>query len=509
MITNGKVVYSVSIKTTSSGNKVLINSLIYSCSGLLLKCFSFFLLPLYTTYLTTEDYGITSVVSSFIATACYVVAFSLYSAIMRFYVEFKDDPIKLKRFYGTIVTFAFLSGVVFLIVFSIFRRPLSKLLFLGLDYFPLVFVCLIMLIFNCQHTIFDNILRSQQKAMKCSICSIIYFFLGVTFNIFFVVVLKLGALGTMLATLCAYVLYTTYFVIEMSLTRSIEFCLDIKLLKSALKYSVPIIPHNISTQIAVLVSKLFISGSGSLSVLGVYTVATQFGNLADTIQGYVDSAYGPWLYEKLHNKEEGFKKVIRENVNLLTSAIGLFFIGISLFAHDYIVLFVEKSYVGSWKYVPLIVAVYGLKTAYYFFVEILLYYKEASRKVFWATMTGSIMNVFLSCFFIPWWGVYGSILADAVSMLIRTAIVILISKKQEDVGLKVRDFVKNYFVIEAFVAFGLILSATKYQSTFSIIDFGYRCCVVILYIVVSVMLNIQTVKAFWIRYKNKRSIIKK
>ena len=185
--------YSVSNKTTSSGSKVLINSLVYSCSGLLLKCFSFFLLPLYTVYLTTEDYGITSVVSSFIATACYLVAFSLFSAIMRFYVELKDDPKKLKRFYGTIVTFVFLSGVVFLVVFTIFRKPLSNLLFLGLDYFPLIFVCLIMLIFNCQHTIFDNILRSQQKAMKCSIASIIYFFVGVTFNIIFVVVFKLGA----------------------------------------------------------------------------------------------------------------------------------------------------------------------------------------------------------------------------------------------------------------------------------------------------------------------------
>ena len=43
---------------STSGKRVLINSVIYSCCGILQKCFSFFLLPLYTAYLTTEDYGL-------------------------------------------------------------------------------------------------------------------------------------------------------------------------------------------------------------------------------------------------------------------------------------------------------------------------------------------------------------------------------------------------------------------------------------------------------------------
>lgn len=327
---------------SSSGRKVLINSIIYSCSGLLLKCFSFFLLPLYTVYLTTEDYGINSVITSFISTASFIVAFSLFSAVMRFYVDLKEEPEKLKRFYGTISLFVFFSGTAFAVVLTIFRQFTSKYLFSGIDYYPLILVALISLIFNCEYTIFDNILRSQQRALKSSICSIIYFFVSVALNIFFVVGLKMGALGTLLASLIAYVLYTAYFVIEMSVTHTIKFCMDLKLLKDALKYSIPIMPHNLSTQIALFVSKLLISDVGSLADLGVYSVATQFGNIADTIQCYVDSAYGPWLYERLHNKENKYKKTIRQNVKLLIAVIGLFFVGISLFAQDYIVLFLQK-----------------------------------------------------------------------------------------------------------------------------------------------------------------------
>lgn len=490
-------------KSTSSGNKVLINSIIYSGSGLLLKCFSFFMLPIYTAYLTTEDYGITSIVTSFTITASYIVAFSLYSAVMRFYVDVKDDPEKQRRFYGTIVTFVFLSSLVFGIILTLLRKPVSKYLFSNVDYFPLIFVCLISLIFNCQHTIFDNILRSQQKALKSSIFSIAYFFLTLTMNLIFVAGMKLGALGTLLASLIGYLVYTLYFVVEMTVNHTIKFCLDLGLLKSALKYSVPIMPHNLSTQIALFVSKLLISGSGSLSSLGVYTVATQFGNIADTIQCYVDSAYGPWLYEKLHNREKDFRKTIKGNVNLLISAIGFFFIGISLFAQDYIVLFINKSYVEAWIYVPLIVTVFAIKTAYYFYVEVLFYYKEASRKLFWATLTSSFVNVILSYFLIPVWSVYGSILADAVSMLIRVAIIIAISKKYEDVGLELGCFVRNFIIIECFIVLGLLLSLIKYQTTFSLINFGYKILITLLYVAVAFMLNKKAIMDFIVRKKRQ------
>ena len=71
----------------ASPKKVVINSIVYASSGILLKCFSFFLLPLYTAYLSTEDYGITSIATSFINTMGFVVAFSLFSAVFSYEKE--------------------------------------------------------------------------------------------------------------------------------------------------------------------------------------------------------------------------------------------------------------------------------------------------------------------------------------------------------------------------------------------------------------------------------------
>lgn len=465
-----------------SGGKVILNSIIYSCSGLLLKCFSVFLLPLYTVYLTAADYGITSITGSFTKTMGFVVTLSLFSAITRFYVEFKDDPEKLKRFYGTVVVFSLLSGIGWALLLTVFQKPLSLYVFSGIDYYPVIMICLLSLIFNVQHHIYNDILKSQQKAMKASIVSIAFFFVTLGLNILFVVVLEKGVIGVLLSSLITDIVFFGVFMVDMIRSKAISFCLDIKLLKSALKYSIPIMPHNLSTQIATLISKAMIGGAASLTSLGLYSVAAQFGNMADTIQTYVNSAYAPWLYEKLHNKEVGYKITIRNTVRLLISVIGLLMLGLALFAQDYIVLFLEKSYAQAWRFVPLIVLVFAIKIVYYFYVNILFYYKKASRLLFTATLTGSLINVLLSAFMISVWGAYGSILADAIAMLIRVLVIVVISLRFEDIGLKIRDFVFNFIMIAVFIFVGLAPSYLRFDDSFSILNFVYKIVVVLLYI---------------------------
>ena len=99
---------------------------------------------------------------------------------------------------------------------------------------------------------------------------------------------------------------------------------------------------------------------------------------------------------------------------------------------------------------------------------------------------------------------YGSILADAVSMIVRVAIIIVISKRCEDIGLKLRDFIKSFVVIEVFICAGLLLSVFKYQSTFSILNFAYKCLVVLAYIAVVLLMNRTVVTAFINKIRNKK-----
>lgn len=492
-----------SFKPSNSSKKVLSNSAIYAVSGILQKCFSFFLLPLYTSFLSTEDYGITNVASGFLNTMSFIVSLSLYSAVMRFYVDYKNDGEKLKRFYGTVITFVFISSVFFICVLSIAHTALSTYVFKGIDFFPKIAICLLSLGFFCQHEIYDSILRSQQKAVKCSVLTILYFLITVSCNILFVVHYKMGANGVLLSTLISTFLYTCYFLIDIFIKKSVTICIDIKLLKEALRYSIPIIPHNLSTKFVELFSIVLIGGTKSLGVVGIYSIAAQFGGISDALQNYVNQAYTPWLFDQLKCHNDGFRETISRVARVLRLLFGFIFVCIGLFSQDYIFIFLDKSYMDAWHYVPLVVIVYSIKIPYYFYVSMLLYYKQASKKLFIATVSGSLVNVLLSAFAIPRWGAYGSIAADAVAMVIRVAIVYCIGSRYENIGLYLKDFVKSFCLILVVMTIGLLPSYYNNLQAFSISNFLYKTIIVLVCFVCLYAFNRKEIKRILDSYKHK------
>lgn len=147
----------------NSRRKVFENSFLYIFSSLLVKAINFLLLPLYTYFLTTEDYGIINLVTSFSNVGIYIIGLSLYSAILRFYVDYKDDKEKLKKFYGSIFTFIFLSGIVFFIIVIIFRNQVINLFFNGVSFFPYVFIGILSLIFISLHEAHQSVLKGMQQ----------------------------------------------------------------------------------------------------------------------------------------------------------------------------------------------------------------------------------------------------------------------------------------------------------------------------------------------------------
>ena len=155
----------------------------------------------------------------------------------------------------------------------------------------------------------------------------------------------------------------------------------------------------------------------------------------------------------------------------------------------FILLFINKEYNLAWVYVPCIVLVFAIKTIYYFYVEILFYYKKASKYLFTATLSSSIFNIILSFFMIKNWSVWGSILADAIAMMLRVSIVVYISTKFDDIGLRIRDFVTNFIIILMFICVGLGPSFIMHYSRFSLLYFCFKVFVICMYVVFIIMCN--------------------
>lgn len=479
-----------------SSKGVIKNSIIYTFNNIILKAFNFLLLPLYTTYLTTGDYGITNLVTSFTGVMSYIVVFSLYSAISRFYVDYKENKEEVKKFFGTIITFTIISGIVFTLIFILLKPIVMKYIFEGIKFYPTVLLVLFSMTFACLQTVYQYILQAMQMAKKFALRSIMYFFCSLLLNIMFVVVFKLGANGVILATLLSNIIFTLYMLIDLKAQDLLEICIDHEMLKSILRYSIPLMPHNLSTQLASLISKIFISNSFSLTSVGLFGLASQFGTIADTIQSSVNAAFQPWFYNQMNKERKALKKEVVSLSNTLVWIYGILFLGISLFAQELIMLFMGKNYWKAWTVVPLIVLTFSVKTIYYFYINILLYYKQATKYIFVATLSSSIFNVILSAVLIPKFDMYGSAIADGISMLLRVSIVVWLSKKYKSVGYKIITFIRSFILILIFMGIGLYFSYTMFMFKLNWGNFIYKLVVFSIYIFLALLTQRNKIKSY-------------
>lgn len=457
--------------------KVFKNSAIYTACNFLTKALNFILLPLYTAFLTTGDYGITGIIDNFRGVMCYLAIFSVQAAVMRFYIDYKDSEQALARYVGTLFFFSLLSTVGWSLLICALNPILMPLLFSGIDFAPTLIIALVGLAFSNVGMVYQQFLRGMENARLSAIFSIGNVLLTALLTIIFVVPLGMGANGVLLASCIDSIAFFLVALVHLRREGMIAFCIDWGILRDVLRYSIPLLPHNLSTNIAALVSAVLINGTGSLSAVGIYNLASKFGVVCDTLQSSVNTAYQPWLFRTLHEKVGNYKAEIVSFTETLLWVFAAVFVAVGLFIQEIILFALPASYAEAWPLVPLIVIVYSVKTVYYFYIGVLFYYKEAARFIFVATLSSSCLNVALSFPLIGLLGAYGSVLADGLSMVLRVGLVIWMSRKYEDVGYRIWQFARTTLVVFSVMAVGLVFSYTCFMYELSLLNLLWKLAV--------------------------------
>ena len=160
---------------------------------------------------------------------------------------------------------------------------------------------------------------------------------------------------------------------DLSKRNMLKIGIDINILKTILKYSFPLMPHTIAYNVSDYVTKVVISEHLTLSVLGVYSLSAQFGNVADVVLNSIQSAFQPWMFNILKEKQNSAKSALANVTYLLLWLYGVFFISIALFSKEVILFMVNDGYQNAWRYVSAIVVVIALKAPSYFYMNFLYY----------------------------------------------------------------------------------------------------------------------------------------
>ena len=375
-------------------------------------------LPVFTYFMTTEEYGIVNVYMSLVLVFTILLGANLHGAVSRYYYEQKKD---FPEFLGTSIIS---MSIVFLIGSSIlfwFRSELAELINLPEQ----VFSWLILFSYlSAVYSIFLQVFIPQKKAKLVSVVQVLSHYGKFAFIVLgFLIMVKQVYMGKIIGETIAMVFISFYLMYKIS--PFIEFTFIKTHLKYILNYSIPLIPFILSGYILHSFDQWYINAKLGNADAGLYSFAYKIGMLlAGFITALLDGSnpnYYKWMNEKQHDKVNLQIISLSKLLIIATAFLILFAIDIGT------VLALKKEFHEALPLVPIIVAgyfLYGLTQFYYRGI----YFQKRNIYLTLIVLLGGILNIILNSIYIPIYGYAAAAYTTLVSYLFMLIITILTTK---------------------------------------------------------------------------------
>ena len=416
-------------KASRSAQKIFNNSLLYTLGTLASKAVGFFLIPIYTYHMSSEEYGIATTVIAFVAAFSIVASLSLNAALIRFYQDYTDD--EKKRFVGTIVIGVIMNSVLFCFLLGLTAPLYADLLLKDIAFFPYILLGILSLMFEGIYTIYQSLLQAKQAGSRYSLNSIIYLFFHAVTVVLFVVVFKMGALGMILSNFATNVCFAVYGVFSMLKKGYMILTFDTGLFKKSIRYSLPILPHNLSNNLNTYAVKVIINSFLSYALSGIFSIAMQFSTMINLVQSSVNLAFRPWFIEQMKCGEEG-RREIRHMTCMIMALYSFCAVMISLVSRELIYFFAEESYFEGWRFVPLLIVAQLISFVYYSHVQTLMYHVGISKFTSICSLSGLLTNIAVSLLLVKPLGVIGIVVGQVAAKTVMSALTVYMSRKVEE-----------------------------------------------------------------------------
>lgn len=384
---------------------LLKNSSILGLGEVLSKLLVFLLLPLYSSVLTTGEYGIATLVADFSNLLFPVVTLGVSQAVFRYsYGKRKDRPAVFTA--GLTMLFA---GMVLFVLAS----PLFKMIPRLSDYVLLLGMYVFMFALN---TLCGSFLRGMNAVKPFAIKGIICTASNLIFNVIFLLVFRLGITGYLLANICGDFMAVLYMVIFGDLLEYIEpKQITKKIFVEMIRFSVPLIPTTICWWIVNMSDRFMITYMVNESANGVYAAAYKIPNIMITVTGIFINVWQMSLVNEENRGEKWgkFFTQIYDGFKSVMFVAGTFIILLCKVAAK---LLLRNDFYDAWEYMPYL-TVACIFEGITSFVGVIYIVKKKSVNSLICASSGAVINVILNFILIRSIGAMGAALATMISYM--------------------------------------------------------------------------------------------
>lgn len=382
------------------------NTLIFTVGKFVSKLIVIFMLPFYTSYLTSAEYStadlITNLCNLLIPMACLGVSEGIFRGAASKNVDKESF---------------FTNGALLMIIGSAFFLALSPILNL-FDYFnEYIWLIILYVLASNIHSVCSQYVCAIGRTKLFAGQGVLNTMLTVLLNILFLVGFDMGINGYVLSIVLADFLSTVFLVFVAKLYRAfIPKKIDKRIIKELLRFCLPLIPSTVFWWITGVSDRYMVAYFCSDEVNGLYAAAYKVPTLLTYVVIIFNDAWKLSAVAESDNREECarfYSGVFKYYIAVMFSGGAILAVGAQIFSK---ILFAE-SYFSAWIYIP-ILSVATVFTALDTFLGSAYFTVKRTGMSFWTSFIGALLNVALNVILIP----SDSIIGGAVGASIATMI---------------------------------------------------------------------------------------
>ncbi len=368
---------------------------------------SFFLLPLYTSYLSTSEYGTVDLIQTYVTLLVPIITLELEMSIFRYLIDCRGKEKDTKK----LVSNNFFILGISLLVFSILYIIITC--FVTIPYRWVIMIDIIVCVLSGN---FLQVARGLGRTLDYAISCILTGLTTVISNIILICFVGMQAEGMIISMALANFVCSLYLFVRLKLYNKIDFkIIDFKQMKDMFKYSLPLIPNGISWWIVNVSDRSIISFVLGASANGLYAISNKFPTIISSLTGVFNLSWSESAALHINSKDrDEFFSDITNTVLRLFSALGVGMLACMPFVFP---LMIDSKYNEAYNYIPFLVIATVFNVAICLYSQVYLA-KKLSKQVASTAIVGAIINIVINVVLIKYIGIYAAAISTMVSYLI-------------------------------------------------------------------------------------------
>jgi O-antigen/teichoic acid export membrane protein len=414
--------------------KILRHGSWYFVASVLTKAAGIVLVPIYTRYLSPDEYGILGSLDAISRLLPLFMSFYLDAAFIRYYyVERAASHERVKTLYSTQFWFVAVWGSI-VVVIGMLLSPVTIQPLVDVPFSPYVPLVLVAPLFAQLGIMGSQLMRAELRAREVSVISVASFGATAAVSLVLLIGFDQGVVsllwGLTVGPFVGFVWFTAIALREHVLGWSFEW----ETLWRGLRFSIPLIPNLAGAWISGFSNRLIIAHYGTNAEVGLFTIAVQLGFVIYFVNDAITQVQGPIGMSALTEDTVAGKRQMSEFISVFLWAMLLMYLGLTLFSEEILAVLTAPAYHSAYTLVGIIALAYAVAGLYRVFTIVLSYHNHV-----WLISAGALVSAGLSVIamfvFVPEYGADAAAWSFLGSTLVYTGWLAWFSQRTDPIPL--------------------------------------------------------------------------